>query len=78
MFIFQSLTSVDAYFPFDIWYDFFTGTRLTKVGSTIELAAPQNDTNIHIRGGSIIVTQTPAKNTSYRLVLDVNHTFSGL
>ena len=62
----QGDTKVCAYFPFDVWYDFYSGYRLIKVGTTLELPAPLHYTNIHVRGGSVIVTQTPARNTSFR------------
>jgi len=60
---------VSAYFPYDIWYDFFTGERLTRVGTIIQLPTPLHSTNIHVRGGSILVTQTPARNTKNRWAL---------
>lgn len=64
--MFQGQTKIDVYFPYDIWYDFYTGTRLSKVGSHLELSAPIEHINIHIRGGSIVVTQTPGRNTAHR------------
>ncbi|XP_067937294.1 lysosomal alpha-glucosidase-like [Watersipora subatra] len=81
----RGASTVSAYFPFDIWYDFFSGYRLDKVGATVQLPSPLSHTNIHVRGGSIISTQSPGQNTSCSqrspfgllAALDCNHSAKG-
>lgn len=52
----QGVSSVSAYFPAEIWYDWYTGQRIiTPFNRTLTLAAPLNgNINIHMRGGHII------------------------
>lgn len=56
--------SVNAYFPRDTWYNYYDGSLVKKVGFQT-LSAPLNFVNIHLRGGHIIPTQTPANNTHF-------------
>lgn len=58
--------SVYAYFPKDRWYDYYTGKEVEETGRAHELLVPLDHIPIHIRGGSIIVTQEPAMNTEAR------------
>ncbi|XP_041372826.1 lysosomal alpha-glucosidase-like [Gigantopelta aegis] len=50
---------VNAYFPADTWYDFYSGHRITSSGHRMSLSAPLDTINVHVRGGSIIPTQEP-------------------
>ena len=59
----QGAVTVDGYFPADVWYDFFTGEAFTSTGETRTLDAPLEKIPLHVRGGSIIVTQQPATTT---------------
>ena len=61
----QGATTVYAYFPADRWYDFYTGQTVgtTTNGEFVTLNAPIDTLNIHLRGGSIVVTQLPALST---------------
>ncbi|XP_046655180.1 maltase-glucoamylase, intestinal-like [Daphnia pulicaria] len=54
--------SVDVYIPDDVWYDYYTGARVTVLGSTT-LSAPRDHINLHLRGGYILPAQKPALNT---------------
>jgi alpha-glucosidase (family GH31 glycosyl hydrolase) len=52
----QGVTQLNAYFPSDIWYDWYTGKKVvTSYNKTLVLDAPLNgNINIHVRGGYII------------------------
>ncbi|XP_048244679.1 lysosomal alpha-glucosidase-like [Haliotis rufescens] len=56
-------TTVNAYFPQDTWYDFFTGAEVSKTGRWTVVSAPLDKINVHIRGGTIVPTQVPDVNT---------------
>lgn len=60
----QGQEHVDAYFPHDIWYNYFTGVRLSKMGTTLTLHTPLDSINVQLRGGCIVPTQVPAVSTS--------------
>lgn len=53
----QGATTVDAYFPVDVWYNFITGQQITlPYNHTVTLNAPLRGlVPIHIRGGYIVV-----------------------
>ncbi|XP_078486588.1 sucrase-isomaltase, intestinal [Ciona intestinalis] len=57
--------SVKAYVPDATWYDYYTGAKLaTGLRKTFTyFHAPWDHIPIHIKGGSIIPTQTPARTT---------------
>ncbi|XP_067676211.1 lysosomal alpha-glucosidase-like [Haliotis asinina] len=55
--------TVNAYFPKDTWYDFFTGAEVSTTGKWSVISAPLDKINVHIRGGSIVPTQVPDVNT---------------
>jgi alpha-glucosidase (family GH31 glycosyl hydrolase) len=52
----DGVSVLEAYFPADIWYNWYTGRRvITTANRTTFLDAPVNGTiNIHIRGGTVI------------------------
>ncbi|XP_042590642.1 lysosomal alpha-glucosidase-like [Cyprinus carpio] len=50
---------VVGYFPKGLWYDFHTGDSLVSSGEEINLQAPIDKINLHLREGSIIPTQRP-------------------
>ena len=52
----QGVSSVSAYFPAEIWYNWYSGKRIiTPFNRTLTLDAPlTGNINIHMRGGSII------------------------
>lgn len=61
--------SVYAYFPKSArWFDFYNGEEIEESGRAYELDAPLDHIPVHIRGGSIIVTQQPAINTEHRFI----------
>ncbi|XP_075058176.1 sucrase-isomaltase, intestinal [Mixophyes fleayi] len=57
--------SVDAYIPNTRWYDYHTGHVVTERGKWMNLAAPLEFINLHVRGGHIIPWQESANNTFY-------------
>uniref|UniRef100_A0AAX7VCY8 P-type domain-containing protein n=1 Tax=Astatotilapia calliptera TaxID=8154 RepID=A0AAX7VCY8_ASTCA len=48
---------VDGYFPEGLWYDYYTGDCVTSKGEELQLNAPLDKINLHLREGSIIPTQ---------------------
>ncbi len=58
----QESDSVHAYIPQDTWYEFPSGVHLTTVGQFIDLDAPIQKINVHVRGGIIIPMQIPGSN----------------
>jgi alpha-glucosidase (family GH31 glycosyl hydrolase) len=58
--------SVYAYFPRARWFDYYTGKEILETGRIHEIDAPLDHIPLHVRGGSIIVTQDPAMNTHFR------------
>lgn len=81
----KGATSVNAYLPVGVWYDWYSGQPVQSSGSTFKLDAPSYMINIHTRGGSILPLQDPAYTTtesrknSFSLVvsLDINKTAEG-
>nr|XP_058944408.1 maltase-glucoamylase-like [Pocillopora verrucosa] len=60
----EGRTAVNAYFPDDRWYDFYTGKEMSSRKSHLALDAPLDHIPLHVRGGHIIPTQEPAINTA--------------
>ncbi|XP_074859780.1 sucrase-isomaltase, intestinal isoform X2 [Carettochelys insculpta] len=58
-------TSVLAYIPNASWYDYYTDENIVFRGQFVNLSAPLEHINLHIRGGYIIPWQYPANNTFY-------------
>ncbi|XP_078065159.1 sucrase-isomaltase, intestinal [Mustelus asterias] len=81
----KGMTSVRAYIPDSPWYDWFTAKSVPKRGKWIQLPAPLERINLHIRGGYIIPWQEPANTTHYSrknylgliVALDDNQTAKG-
>ncbi|XP_020616218.1 maltase-glucoamylase, intestinal-like [Orbicella faveolata] len=61
----ESKTTVDAYFPDDRWYDYYTGKEMSTRKGHVPLDAPLDHIPLHVRGGYIIPTQEPANNTAF-------------
>lgn len=57
--------SVDAYIPNTRWYDYHTGAEVKARGAWVNLPAPLEYINLHVRGGYIIPWQETANNTDY-------------
>lgn len=53
------VTYVDGYFPEGLWYDYYTGDSLRSKGEDVQLQAPLDKINLHLREGSVIPTQAP-------------------
>lgn len=62
----ENTRTVYAYFPKTRWFDFYTGKEVIGTGRAHELDAPLDFIPLHVRGGSIIVTQEPDVNTDLR------------
>ncbi|KAM4771410.1 sucrase-isomaltase, intestinal [Rhinophrynus dorsalis] len=56
---------VNAYLPNTRWYDYHTGLHVNERGKWVDLEAPLEYINLHVRGGYIIPWQEPANNTFY-------------
>ena len=68
-FFYKDQNFVLAYFPQDVWYDFYTGKTIpssTRSGSQVVLEAPLDVINIHVRAGYILPLQDPELTTSHR------------
>ncbi len=64
----ESSTSVDAYFPDDIFYELYTGTQIQGQGAQSTLTDIHiTDIPIHIRGGSIIPLRSSGAMTTTEL-----------
>ncbi|KAL4795719.1 glycosyl hydrolases family 31-domain-containing protein [Aspergillus venezuelensis] len=64
----EGSTSVDAYLPNDIFYDWYTGEPVRGAGETVTLDnISVNDIPIHIRGGSIIPMRSSSAMTTKEL-----------
>uniref|UniRef100_A0A8C5HSV2 Lysosomal alpha-glucosidase-like n=1 Tax=Gouania willdenowi TaxID=441366 RepID=A0A8C5HSV2_GOUWI len=48
---------VVGYFPEGVWYDFYTGDSVSSKGEELQLDAPLDKINLHLREGSITPTQ---------------------
>ncbi|XP_077986810.1 lysosomal alpha-glucosidase-like [Glandiceps talaboti] len=67
----ENATSVEAYIPYDVWYDYYTVIVMSLVfqgyqatmGSVV-LDAPMDKINLHVRGGYIIPMQDPDLTTT--------------
>jgi len=55
--------TVTGYFPDAIWYDYFSGSKLSIRHEFTTLSAPIDVIHVHLRGGVIFPTQEPAINT---------------
>mmetsp|Transcript_903 Transcript_903/g.1143 ORF Transcript_903/g.1143 Transcript_903/m.1143 type:complete len:395 (-) Transcript_903:48-1232(-) len=61
----QGATSVDAYFPAAVWYDFYNYTQFVSTGESKTLNAPLDFIPLYILGGSIIPRRTNPGLTTY-------------
>ncbi|CAF3331628.1 unnamed protein product [Rotaria socialis] len=55
-------TTVHAYIPQDVWYQFPSGVKVQVAGIFTDLDAPLEKINVHVRGGFIIPMQIPGAN----------------
>ncbi|GAM28047.1 hypothetical protein SAMD00019534_112230 [Acytostelium subglobosum LB1] len=61
----EGADTVNAYFPTDVWYDYFTGVQVpaSSTGTYQTLDAPLDKINVHIRGGIVMPTQPTSQYT---------------
>ncbi|OMJ26506.1 Alpha-glucosidase [Smittium culicis] len=57
--IYENATTVDAYFPEEVWYDWYDHSSIVGEGKNVTLNAPLNHVNVHIKGGNVVTTQEP-------------------
>ncbi|KAJ2365231.1 hypothetical protein IW150_006266, partial [Coemansia sp. RSA 2607] len=57
-------TSVDAFFPRSIWYDWYDYSAINGANANVTLDSPLEHVNVHIRGGRILPGQVPALTTA--------------
>lgn len=63
----QGATSVSAYFPKGLWYSFSSRSLAidaTAAGKTVSLDTPLTQTNVHVKGGSVLPLQEAAMTTT--------------
>ncbi|EFA85346.1 hypothetical protein PPL_02349 [Heterostelium album PN500] len=62
----EGSVSVNAYFPADQWYDYFTGESVasTITGQYLTLDAPLETINVHVRGGVVLPLQPTSQYSS--------------
>ncbi|KAL3875852.1 hypothetical protein ACJMK2_033763 [Sinanodonta woodiana] len=60
----ENQTTVEAFFPDDVWYNFYTGVKMSTRGETRLLDAPMDVINLHVRGGYVLPMQEPALTTT--------------
>lgn len=76
----ESTTIVNAYLPAGSWYDFYTGAKTSSSGQYVQLDAPIDKINLHLRGGVIIPRQKPemtinlSRKNPYNLLVALNGT----
>ncbi|CAF4749314.1 unnamed protein product [Rotaria socialis] len=58
----RQTTTVHAYIPQDVWYQFPSGVKVQVAGIFTDLDAPLEKINVHVRGGFIIPMQIPGAN----------------
>ncbi|XP_053315016.1 sucrase-isomaltase, intestinal [Spea bombifrons] len=61
----ENARTVQTYFPNTVWYDFHTGVKVNETGKWVELPAPLEHINLHVRGGYILPMQEPGINTHH-------------
>lgn len=79
------VTTVDAYIPDAIWYDFETETKITERKVKVQMNLPEDKLGLHLRGGAILPVQRPDVTTTYSrlrpmgliIALDDNKAASG-
>ncbi|KAG8565047.1 hypothetical protein GDO81_012689 [Engystomops pustulosus] len=59
----QGKTEVSGYFPAVSWYVLQTGVEIQSKGQWINLSAPMDTINVHVRGGHILPAQIPGMTT---------------
>lgn len=60
----EGATTVDAYFPDALWYDFYTGEVLSSTGD-VTLSAPLDFIPVYVLGGAIVARHSAPQLTTY-------------
>ncbi|XP_073709957.1 sucrase-isomaltase, intestinal isoform X1 [Misgurnus anguillicaudatus] len=61
----QGATMVKGYVPNARWYDYYTGQAVGVRGQFLNMDAPLDKINLHVRGGYILPCQKPESNTKH-------------
>jgi alpha-glucosidase (family GH31 glycosyl hydrolase) len=65
----ENATTVSAYFPAAVWYEWLNGSALASPGGTyVTLPAPLSYIPVYIRGGYVVPTQDPNMTTLFSAV----------
>lgn len=59
----EATTVINAYFPAGNWFALANGAKISSKGESMQLEAPIDKINVHVRGGSIIPRQIPGMTT---------------
>ncbi|XP_073706325.1 sucrase-isomaltase, intestinal-like [Garra rufa] len=59
------VTVIKAYLPRGVWYDYHKGTSIRSSGEFVDMDAPIDKINLHVRAGYILPWQKPENNTHY-------------
>ncbi|KAI8318714.1 hypothetical protein GQ54DRAFT_299948, partial [Martensiomyces pterosporus] len=60
----EGATTVSAFFPKGVWYDWYNYTAVKGSNAEVTLDAPLEHVNVHVRGGKILPAQNPAMTTT--------------
>ncbi|KAJ2742533.1 hypothetical protein GGI20_004418 [Coemansia sp. BCRC 34301] len=60
----EGATTVDAFFPAGLWYDWHDYSITRGANANVSLNAPLEHINVHVRGGKIVPAQEPAMTTT--------------
>ncbi|RDD41927.1 Maltase-glucoamylase, intestinal [Trichoplax sp. H2] len=61
----ENAVKVTGYFPDSRWYDYYNGIEVGIRKGNVELSAPYDHINVHVRGGYILPMQEAANNTYF-------------
>uniref|UniRef100_A0A8C1BIY9 alpha-glucosidase n=1 Tax=Cyprinus carpio carpio TaxID=630221 RepID=A0A8C1BIY9_CYPCA len=59
------VTVVKGYLPYGVWYDYHTGKAIRTAGEFVDMDAPLEKINLHVRAGHILPWQKPENSTHY-------------
>ncbi|XP_067276076.1 sucrase-isomaltase, intestinal [Pseudorasbora parva] len=79
------VTTVEAYIPDALWYDFETETKIAERKMKVNMNLPEDKLGLHLRGSAILPVQRPDVTTTYSrlhpmgliIALDDNKAASG-
>uniref|UniRef100_A0AAR5PG88 P-type domain-containing protein n=1 Tax=Dendroctonus ponderosae TaxID=77166 RepID=A0AAR5PG88_DENPD len=60
----ENATTVKAYFPAALWFDYYSKAQVTSAGEYVNVSAPLDTIPVFIRGGTILPRQAPLRTTT--------------